>query len=100
MGGFREREKEGERKKERERQTDRKRGNSNFSTEWKVRELRKKLGIRPCVKQIDTVAGEWPAQTNYLYLTYNGQEDDVAFNTVSGDGLKFKGKGSQNQGDL
>jgi carbamoyl-phosphate synthase large subunit len=34
-------------------------------------------GIVPCVKQIDTLAGEYPAQTNYLYLTYNGTEDDV-----------------------
>ena len=33
--------------------------------------------ISPCVKQIDTLAGEYPAQTNYLYLTYNGSEDDV-----------------------
>src|SRR5690349_3985491 len=31
----------------------------------------------PCVKQIDTLAGEYPAQTNYLYFTYNGTEDDV-----------------------
>ena len=31
----------------------------------------------PCVKQIDTLAGEYPAQTNYLYFTYNGSEDDV-----------------------
>jgi carbamoyl-phosphate synthase large subunit len=35
-------------------------------------------GIVPCVKQIDTLAGEYPAQTNYLYLTYNGRENDVA----------------------
>ena len=38
----------------------------------------KRAGIVPCVKQIDTLAGEYPAQTNYLYLTYNGTEDDVA----------------------
>lgn len=31
------------------------------------------------VKQIDTVAAEWPAHTNYLYLTYHGKESDVAF---------------------
>jgi carbamoyl-phosphate synthase large subunit len=42
-----------------------------------VRELRQQFGILPCVKQIDTLAAEYPAQTNYLYLTYNGQEDDV-----------------------
>jgi carbamoyl-phosphate synthase large subunit len=45
----------------------------------KVRELRKSLGIVPCVKQIDTLAGEYPALTNYLYITYNGTEHDVAF---------------------
>jgi len=45
----------------------------------KVREYRKKLGIIPFVKQIDTLAGEYPAQTNYLYMTYNGAEHDVKF---------------------
>jgi len=49
----------------------------NTSAE-KVRAEREALGIVPCVKQIDTLAGEYPAQTNYLYLTYNGHEDDVA----------------------
>ena len=44
-----------------------------------VRRLRKSLGIRPCVKQIDTMAGEYPATTNYLYLTYNGSTDDIEF---------------------
>ena len=48
------------------------------STESRVRELRYGWGILPCVKQIDTLAAEYPAQTNYLYLTYNGQEDDIA----------------------
>ncbi|UPA23142.1 carbamoyl-phosphate synthase (glutamine-hydrolyzing) large subunit [Candidatus Peribacteria bacterium] len=45
----------------------------------KIRELRKELGIVPVVKQIDTLAGEFPAQTNYLYLTYHGTEHDVTF---------------------
>ncbi|MBL7966734.1 MAG: carbamoyl-phosphate synthase (glutamine-hydrolyzing) large subunit [Prolixibacteraceae bacterium] len=45
----------------------------------KVRELRKSKNILPVVKQIDTLAGEYPAQTNYLYLTYNGGEHDVEF---------------------
>lgn len=45
----------------------------------KVREHRKALGIVPFVKQIDTLAGEYPAMTNYLYLTYNGAEHDVDF---------------------
>ena len=44
-----------------------------------VRKFRKGLGILPVVKQIDTLAGEYPAFTNYLYLTYNGSENDVEF---------------------
>jgi carbamoyl-phosphate synthase large subunit len=46
----------------------------------KVRQHRKKKKILPFVKQIDTMAAEYPAQTNYLYLTYNGSEHDVAAN--------------------
>lgn len=49
------------------------------STELAIRNLRKKLNIRPCVKQVDTVSAEWPAFTNYLYTTYNGNHDDVSF---------------------
>jgi len=49
------------------------------TTELAVRELRKKANIVPVVKQIDTLAAEWPAQTNYLYLTYGGDEDDIDF---------------------
>jgi carbamoyl-phosphate synthase large subunit len=45
----------------------------------KVREYRKKLGIVPYVKQIDTLAAEYPAVTNYLYLTYSGAEHDISF---------------------
>jgi carbamoyl-phosphate synthase large subunit len=45
----------------------------------KVRNLRKKLGIVPYVKQIDTLAAEYPAVTNYLYLTYSGSEHDICF---------------------
>ena len=44
-----------------------------------VRNLRKGYGILPVVKQIDTLAAEYPAQTNYLYLTYNGTENDVTY---------------------
>ncbi len=44
-----------------------------------VREHRKKLGILPFVKQIDTLAAEYPAQTNYLYLTYSGSSNDVKY---------------------
>ncbi|CAI5449228.1 unnamed protein product [Caenorhabditis angaria] len=48
--------------------------------EWSVCETRHEKDIRPCVKQIDTVAGEWPTQTNYLYTTFNGVQYDVEFN--------------------
>ena len=44
-----------------------------------VRNLRKTMGIVPVVKQIDTLAAEYPAATNYLYLTYNGYQNDVEY---------------------
>ena len=44
-----------------------------------VRNLRKRAGILPVVKQIDTLAAEYPAQTNYLYLTYSGVANDVHY---------------------
>ncbi len=44
-----------------------------------VRQDRKYRGIVPVVKQIDTLAAEYPAQTNYLYLTYSGTENDVDY---------------------
>ena len=44
-----------------------------------VRQFRKSLGIVPVVKQIDTLAAEYPAQTNYLYLTYSGIANDVKY---------------------
>ncbi|MBI3103684.1 carbamoyl-phosphate synthase (glutamine-hydrolyzing) large subunit [Candidatus Daviesbacteria bacterium] len=47
------------------------------TTEEKIRELRKKYKILPKVKHIDTLAGEFPAKTNYLYLTYNADESEV-----------------------
>lgn len=47
--------------------------------ESEIRQLRKKNGVIPVVKQIDTLAAEYPAKTNYLYLTYNGNEDDITF---------------------
>lgn len=43
----------------------------------KVRAFRKQLGVVPVVKQIDTLAGEFPAQTNYLYFTYHGTTSDL-----------------------
>ncbi len=42
-----------------------------------IRNYRKSLGIVPFVKQIDTLAAEYPAQTNYLYMTYNGSAHDI-----------------------
>lgn len=45
----------------------------------KVRNYRKENQITPFVKQIDTLAAEYPAQTNYLYLTYNGDKHDIKF---------------------
>ncbi|HPR62393.1 MAG TPA: carbamoyl phosphate synthase large subunit, partial [Prolixibacteraceae bacterium] len=44
-----------------------------------VRNHRKNRGITPFIKQIDTLAGEYPAMTNYLYVTYNGTEHDIEF---------------------
>ncbi len=49
------------------------------SANLRVRAMRKKAGIVPVVKQIDTLAAEYPAMTNYLYLTYNGSENDINY---------------------
>jgi len=58
-----------------------------------VREFRKKHGIVPVVKQIDTLAAEWPAKTNYLYLTYGGSSDDITYNNNNiNDGREKKRK--------
>ena len=45
--------------------------------EKEIRQLRKNSDIIPAVKQIDTLAAEWPAKTNYLYLTYGGNKNDL-----------------------
>ncbi len=42
-----------------------------------VRKIRKKLGVNPSIKQIDTLAAEYPAESNYLYVTYHGTENDI-----------------------
>ena len=47
-----------------------------------LRSYRVRHGVKPVVKQIDTLAAEWPAKTNYLYLTYNGWEHDIDFSSV------------------
>ena len=46
-----------------------------------IRSLRKNYGILPVVKQIDTLAAEYPAQTNYLYVTYAGVKSDIDFSS-------------------
>ncbi len=56
-----------------------------------IRKLREEHNIFPVVKQIDTLAGEWPAVTNYMYLTYNGLQDDIEFS--SGNKLLIVGAG-------
>jgi len=52
-------------------------GSTTGLTDDEVRRHRLNLGVQPWVKQIDTLAAEYPAQTNYLYMTYHGEEDDV-----------------------
>ena len=54
-------------------------GSNPYDNMDKVRARRKELGIVPVVKQIDTLAAEFPAQTNYLYLTYNGTVNDIDY---------------------
>ncbi len=60
--------------------------------ELDIRKLRKQHRLEPCVRQIDTLAAEYPAQTNYLYLTYNGMEDDVG--SIGSDSVIVLGSGS------
>jgi carbamoylphosphate synthase large subunit/anthranilate/para-aminobenzoate synthase component II len=50
---------------------------SGLEGENRVRQLRKTLGVTPVVKLIDTLAAEFPAETNYLYVTYSGISDDI-----------------------
>ncbi len=60
----------------------------------RVREYRKKMGILPVVKQIDTMAAEYPAHTNYLYMTYNGQEHDITFDQAGEESVVVLGSGA------
>ncbi len=57
--------------------SDKKIGGLSGKTEFEIRKIRKSFGIKPFVFQIDTLAGEVPAKTNYLYLTYHGKHNDV-----------------------
>lgn len=70
--------------------SDRQIANLNKTTWQEIRALRKKQQILPRVFQIDTLAGEFPAKTNYLYLTYNGQEDNVSFFKRNPPSLKLR----------
>nr|MBE5724577.1 rudimentary [Cucujiformia] len=54
-------------------------GQAVKSTEQAIRRMREDFDIKPFVKQIDTVAAEWPATTNYLYITYNAESHDIVF---------------------
>ena len=56
--------------------SDRQIGRASGIDEMEIRQIRKNAGIVPVVKQIDTLAAEWPAKTNYLYLTYGGDKND------------------------
>jgi len=51
--------------------------NATNKNQFDIRKMRKKAGILPVVKQIDTLSAEWPAKTNYLYLTYGGEKNDL-----------------------
>nr|MBE5724536.1 rudimentary [Cucujiformia] len=55
-------------------------GQAVKSTEQAVRNMREEFDVKPFVKRIDTVAAEWPATTNYLYITYNADSHDISFN--------------------
>lgn len=62
--------------------------NGEYS-ETEIREMRKSSGILPVVKKIDTLAAEFPAETNYLYFTYHGEKNDISFENHSSQ-ISFK----------
>lgn len=64
------------------------------SSEQVVRRRRQQMGVVPCVKQIDTLAAEFPAQTNYLYMTYHGSENDVSSDQDNRRGVMVLGCGA------
>lgn len=70
-------------------------GRMDIKAEMIIRELRVKHGILPVTKQIDTLAGEFPCKTNYLYLTYHGVQDDI---TVKEKGVIVLGSGAYSIG--
>lgn len=71
------------------------------SSENQTRKRRHELNIKPVVKQIDTLAAEYPAQTNYLYLTYNGLKHDIDYRSKKnrpGNKIIILGSGSYSIG--
>ena len=71
--------------------SDKKLGRLLGKSEAQIRDYRKAHDVLPVTKQIDTMAAEWPAATNYLYLTYGGEADD--FEYVPGDKVVVLGSG-------
>src|SRR5579859_5549010 len=71
--------------------SDKRIGELTGKTGLQIRSLRKKYGVNPSVFQIDTLAGEFPSDTNYLYMTYNGQHHDVL--PASDEGVIVLGSG-------
>jgi carbamoyl-phosphate synthase large subunit len=70
-------------------------GTAIGKSELDVRRLRKRWGIVPFVKQIDTLAAEYPAKTNYLYLTYGASEHDIDYGRMpGGDAVIVLGSGA------
>lgn len=69
-------------------------GRMKDKSEDEIRTLRKKHGVIPVVKSVDTLAGEFPAQTNYLYLTYHGDTSDTTDDgTSAGNKIVILGSG-------
>ncbi|GER82529.1 carbamoyl-phosphate synthase (glutamine-hydrolyzing) [Thermogemmatispora aurantia] len=71
--------------------SDKRIGELTGKTELEIRALRQRYGVLPSVFQIDTLAGEFPSDTNYLYMTYNGQHHDVE--PLGQEGLVVLGSG-------
>ncbi|MBI5156323.1 carbamoyl-phosphate synthase large subunit [Candidatus Peregrinibacteria bacterium] len=63
-----------------------------------IRQQRLAAGILPVVKQIDTLAGEFPARTNYLYMTYHGNEHDVTFEDIGQRTLRLRSGQAEDRG--
>ena len=72
--------------------SDRQIGRASGIDEMEIRQTRKKQGIVPSVKQIDSLAAEWPAKTNYLYITYGGDKNDLEI-TPKEEGIVVLGAG-------